>query len=326
MTSDDRSGSVGLPSGFAGLSASVSDIEADVAPFSGPAAAPTPKREPVGGSISQEPGMGDPDEKDRKSSGRFGLVVTVGFVVIVVALLMWSASRHDGETVAAASPDDTSYTDNLVTGGLPGEPVQPEGPAQLVEEMPPIGAGQLLQPDQIRYCLAEGIRIDAADIMVNNSEELQVGRFNAMVRDYNSRCSEFRYSTGAMADARSDVEAHRAELEQAGRARIAIVPATDTDNEVNSNDATPAFVFPTTDRSIPRVGSQTTQTGNVAGGDFATPTAEPAPQPADPLARTWSGISAADRAAAEAACTAEKSIGPYTYNKCLMDQISGSGR
>ena len=43
--------------------------------------------------------------------------------------------------------------------------------------------------------MAEDIRIDGAKSALNNYVDADVDRFNAMVGDYNSRCSSFKYQT-----------------------------------------------------------------------------------------------------------------------------------
>jgi hypothetical protein len=43
--------------------------------------------------------------------------------------------------------------------------------------------------------LAEDIRMDGAKSALNNYIDADVDRFNAMVADYNSRCSSFKYQT-----------------------------------------------------------------------------------------------------------------------------------
>jgi hypothetical protein len=43
--------------------------------------------------------------------------------------------------------------------------------------------------------LAEDIRMNGAKSAVNNYIDADVDRFNAMVADYNSRCSSFQYHT-----------------------------------------------------------------------------------------------------------------------------------
>jgi hypothetical protein len=103
----------------------------------------------------------------------------------------------------------------------PGENASnPNEPEPFSETMPSIAAGQTLGLDEIRYCLAEKVRMDAAQNVVNEYDWPQVERFNTMVNSYNERCGEFRYRSGSLFVAQEDVDAHRLELEQEGRDRI----------------------------------------------------------------------------------------------------------
>ena len=81
-----------------------------------------------------------------------------------------------------------------------------------VEEPPPVGTGITLSPNQVRYCLAESIRMDGARSAVNQYLSTDVDHFNAMVADYNSRCGSFRYRSGTLESVKSEVEAGRDRL------------------------------------------------------------------------------------------------------------------
>jgi hypothetical protein len=68
--------------------------------------------------------------------------------------------------------------------------------------------------------VAEDIRMDGAKSAVDNYSHSDVDRFNAMVADYNSRCSSFRYRRGALESARSGIEPYRSQLRGEGMRRI----------------------------------------------------------------------------------------------------------
>jgi peptidoglycan hydrolase-like protein with peptidoglycan-binding domain len=72
--------------------------------------------------------------------------------------------------------------------------------------------------------LAEKIRLDAAEIVINNYINSDVERFNGFVANYNSRCGEFRYRQGALESARRDVEPYRAQIQLEGRVRFVPSP------------------------------------------------------------------------------------------------------
>ena len=77
-------------------------------------------------------------------------------------------------------------------------PATPQAPSRPEEHDRPSGQNLVLSTAQIRYCLAEDIRMDAAKSAVNGYSDSDVDRFNAMVADYSSRCGSFRYRSGAL--------------------------------------------------------------------------------------------------------------------------------
>jgi TonB family protein len=87
----------------------------------------------------------------------------------------------------------------------------------LVEELPPIGKGQVLSEEQIAYCLAQGIRVEAMRTLVNRYRREQVDFFNAVVAGFNARCQSYRYEGDARDNAKAQVETHRAQIEADAR-------------------------------------------------------------------------------------------------------------
>ena len=63
--------------------------------------------------------------------------------------------------------------------------------------------------------------MDGATSAVDNHSESNVNRFNAMVVDYNGRCSSFRYRRGALESVRSSIEPYRNQLYLEGQQRMA---------------------------------------------------------------------------------------------------------
>lgn len=105
-------------------------------------------------------------------------------------------------------------------GSARPRPSAPPAPDRLDESKPPPGRDRILTTSQIRYCLAEDIRLGAAKSVVNAYVDAEVDRFNEMVSDYNVRCGEYRYREGTLESARYEVERHRSDLEYQGRTRF----------------------------------------------------------------------------------------------------------
>jgi hypothetical protein len=93
-------------------------------------------------------------------------------------------------------------------------------PSETYESKPPAGDGNVLSASQIRYCLAEDVRIGAAQKVVDRYDDSQIEKFNNMVNDYNYRCSHFRYRDGTLQLVQSEIAARQSELEAEGAARF----------------------------------------------------------------------------------------------------------
>jgi hypothetical protein len=77
----------------------------------------------------------------------------------------------------------------------------------------------VLDSSQIRYCLAEKIRIESMRHYLDDDSDEAVDAFNGFVGDFNARCGSYRYRSGALESARLDVEARRSQLVAEGYAR-----------------------------------------------------------------------------------------------------------
>jgi hypothetical protein len=97
---------------------------------------------------------------------------------------------------------------------------------------PPIGSSLVLNDSQIRYCLAQNIRLGAWQAVTQRTNDADVDRFNARVGDYNARCGNFRYRRGALERVTADVESERSQIEDMARRRwLATAPADASDDE-----------------------------------------------------------------------------------------------
>ena len=215
--------------------------------------------------------------------------------------------------------------------------------------MPPVGQDLVFSTAQIRYCLAEDIRLEGTKSAVNNYIDSDVDRFNAMVADYNSRCGSFRYRSGALESARRDVEPYRSQLQSEGRSRFARSPST-------GSLSTPAPPRPAPDATVQAIQHKLNELGYEAGtadglmgrgtrsaiiafqqdrGLAATGEAdqalllqlETAPAPASPSPaerRPTTApvqLSSAEAASLEAACSTDKYVnGPAAYRACVERQ------
>lgn len=74
---------------------------------------------------------------------------------------------------------------------------------------PPVGDNRILSVGEIKYCLAERIRLEAMQTVINGTSNVEVRNFNLRIDDFNSRCSNYRYRQSDMETAKAEVESNR---------------------------------------------------------------------------------------------------------------------
>ena len=212
--------------GFGGLISMASDVDAIGTSLDeqksdqsrgGMPAGNTPPR-PQGPAVEEPKGRGQfyqgttPRPSAITPTGKWllGIGAAIGVIWLLASMNNSSAPEHSGQASGDFTPTMAPPFDQLDNRSNP-----------LAEEVPVVGTKLLLGPAQIRYCLAENIRIDAARVALNEYLESDIGRFNAMVSDYNGRCGNFLYRKGSLESARAEVERHRPTLEAEGRSRFA---------------------------------------------------------------------------------------------------------
>ena len=353
MSEDKKNGEANK--GFAGLTSLLSDVEASgntrQTPEPAPAApSPTAPTAPPSAAKSQSPTQvssspGQGREGTYQSPPQTGGGGSAGKWIIglgVAGLLIWGLTQmaDKGPTTSGAGYSPPATTTSPTTSSQPSYTPSPPSPApRLVEEMPGAGSGNVLGASQIRYCLAEDIRLTAAKQVVSEYNSNDVDRFNAMVADYNSRCSNFRYRRGALESARSEVEKFRADLLAQGSGRFASVSAA------------PRATAPTKPATVPPSPEVRATAPANAAIQLSRPEEEsveaacssdkylngPAAYRAcrerqlaelrnGPRRPDLSKLASAERESIEAACSSDKYLnGPAAYNRCLTTQLSALG-
>lgn len=91
------------------------------------------------------------------------------------------------------------------------------------ETRPAAGGGErTLSRAELRWCMFNDIRIEAARPDMRGAKQGQVQTFNAAVRDWNESCRRYRYSRRDREAVQGQLEARRAALEAEGKARFAV--------------------------------------------------------------------------------------------------------
>lgn len=215
--------------GFSGLSARVSDVGGDIARLSG-FAAPEPAPRPSASAATQPAPQDD---------GAVRKLLIVGAVVVgvIVLIVVNSGGSTNGPETAAIEPEAVAPV------ALPAaEAVAEAVSVELIQETePPMADGLALDVNQIAYCLAQKVRVEAARSAAGDSLDADIDRFNAMVDSYNGKCGHYRYQQSDYDRAKTYVDERRADLEREGAAPFSTSePIGSADRGVRSADHGPA--------------------------------------------------------------------------------------
>ena len=125
----------------------------------------------------------------------------------------YTLRSSEGNTFEIEGPANATAVDLNRIGQSRWQPPQQYYP----EETPNFGDGIVLSDNEIRYCLAEKIRIDGWQKTVDNYNHESVDAFNAQVHDYNGRCGHFKYREGVLQRVENEVNPRYSYLEVDGR-------------------------------------------------------------------------------------------------------------
>ena len=178
----------------------------------------------------------------------------------------------------------------------PGSASRPleAAPMPLTEDeaLPPVGKGNMFSDEQLRYCLAQLVRVDAVRPLLDRYEREEVEHFNALVADFNARCASYRYKGNALDEAKAWLEESRAKIEAAARESYTKRFSRES-KVVKAPKKTP--VTPPRPSTEPSVSARATSEGKPAQA-----TSKPAPPPqATTSASEPSSAAPSPRAAAE---------------------------
>ncbi len=126
----------------------------------------------------------------------------VFFAIIAVCVLF---AIFSGSNNKSSNNTEYNYSNSNTSTPAPNN--------SIVEQLPPVGSGNILSKNEIRYCLSEKIRITKVQSIINYYSESEVQNMNNMVNDYNNRCAHFRYKRGLLESVRSEVNSNSYSLE-----------------------------------------------------------------------------------------------------------------
>lgn len=210
--------------GFAGLSDMTSDVRGidelqnpkpeTVAKPSTPNLPPQPRREdpspPPKKHSSSPPPRLEQARSNKPSGGSAGKWMFGIFAVILVLCLI--IAQDDGQSTRKSSYNPPAPTQSYnQPRSTPSPTVTAPSSGQLQYTKPSVGTNNVLSMAEIRWCVREGIRIEAMRDVVDTDEGID--EFNRLVEDYNCRCGSYRYREGSQSRAEREVEAFRGKIE-----------------------------------------------------------------------------------------------------------------
>jgi hypothetical protein len=343
---DPASGNGGGAKGFAGLVDLVSDGRAESLEIQREGASAAAQPKPPAGDSRTSGGQPTWWVRFRRSLGVIwyprhrSTVLKVLIVGLVIAAIAVRVFLLPGSTVSPRQVMNPQRTGPSSTSGMPPDTsteVVPPVRADVVstpEVVPPVGTDVVLTPQQIRYCLAENIRLDASRKALVRPSNAVVDRFNAAIEDYNSRCSSFRYLGDAADTEKQAVELIKDDLTRQGQERARQWTAESsprhkatrqiTSSPLSESLVSDALVGINADdrQSIEMVClSAKVQLGPVAYEKCRT--GQMASMHGEPPAPSLDGLTASERQSLELACQAQKvEEGPVAYERCLRQQVA----
>jgi hypothetical protein len=336
--------------GFTGLSSMVSDVDSEVS-----SASNEDPHQPEG--LTEEVPQGRPPGKDEGGTGLYqqhsqhssgepsgkkwwiGIVIVIGFIWLMSS----SGSKNSSTPTSYSNPPYITPSASAPappTSSAPSQPGQfdPNATSRPTEVMPDVGTNNILDVEQIRYCVAEKIRLDASENAVDRYNRDEIDRFNAMAADFNSRCGQYRYRQGTLELAISDMEPYRAQLEAEGANRFAHRSKTSKPKPEASRSRQAPENFASADDEEPSNASIRLTGPERESIEAACSTDKYVNGPAAYRAclnmqiaalqksvrrPDLSGLSTAERDSIEAACSTDKYVkGPAAYNRCLSKQLA----
>lgn len=226
--------------GFGGLSdltaRTTASIDAKTVTSSAGGNAPALPAAWQGPTSVPEPSVTPQSRTNSGSGAAWGTLIILG--LLIAGGFALSVANNESPAVADTTAPDLFATEaaNPVGDATPQTAAAPVGQppppgfyedvmgspsvTAPVEAAPPIGTDNTLSGAQLRYCVFERFRIGGAQTQVDQHNGDSVDRFNAMVDDFNRRCSSFRYEVREYQAVEGEASQRQAALKNEGVQRF----------------------------------------------------------------------------------------------------------
>ena len=130
-----------------------------------------------------------------------------------------TSAAEDVENILANAEE---YSEETILENQTQNEIDPEYDEISTEEnRPPLySIGATFDRSQVRYCMMQKARLEAANDISARPTEYQIQQFNSTVDDYNSRCSNFRYHNDDMTAVQQEVNENASRLRSEGEALV----------------------------------------------------------------------------------------------------------
>jgi hypothetical protein len=136
--------------------------------------------------------------------------------------VFWILALLFGGTILVVSLDDPSPHASSSSSPAVARPAAPQTSAPTpAETAPPPRAGRALTTPELRYCVFQSARLDHLNPMLSSTSEIEVSRFNALIHDFNARCGNFTYRSGALAPVQAEARQRDVDLQRQASAILA---------------------------------------------------------------------------------------------------------
>lgn len=141
---------------------------------------------------------------DRKRAGKKVKWLIYGSIAAVIGFFVLSEEMNKPTSRTSYQPT-TTYQPSTTRPST-----NSTATATFEESRPPVGQGLVLNRSQVRYCVYQGERLEAMRSMT--STNYQIDRFNGLIDDYNSRCSNYQYRSGVLSSIRREASSKTGEF------------------------------------------------------------------------------------------------------------------
>lgn len=193
----------------------------------GPHAAQPPKPAPA---PPAKRGQAKPAQAAKRwaASGSNSPFVSNGIAFLGLALILFLV----GDIIMTRQQKPLSHFLSLLEeiihpreGGAPAPQAPSPAPRWEGEEKPPAGENLMLNIAQLRYCLAEKLRVGEIENLIDRQAAAEIKAYNNWVTDFNDRCAFFRYDPAAYEAAKRQVEQNQETLKAQAKQRLAAIRA-----------------------------------------------------------------------------------------------------